>query len=239
MPCASSAGVRKVLAEESYSTQAGKYEPCYQMSDFYNSGSPIQVFCDGVGIVAEKFDHAGSRFGYSKELIQFSVPPAFLTTITPTAPAPDLQISELARWGKGAISASEFSPDGQRLGVVTTQGAYIYDAASLAQLDFIPNASAWPVVAFSPDWSLLAMGSGSTVTCCIREANWKYARYFDPSGTAAEEYEIYKLDSDPNELNNLAGNPAYASDQARLALKLAQVEDARSNWHTYLPLTRR
>ena len=165
VPCASSAGVRKVLAEESYSTQTGKFEPCYRMSDFYNSGSPIKVFCDGVGIVAEKFDHAGSRFGYSKELVAFSIPPAFLTTITPTAPAADLlQISAGVTWGKGAITAAAYSPDGKRLGVVTTLGVYIYDAGSLAQLDFIPYAAAWPAVAFSPDWSLLALGSGSSVS---------------------------------------------------------------------------
>ena len=84
-----------------------------------------------------------------------------LTTETP-APAP--QISQQAVWGKGAISASQFSPDGKRLGVVTTQGIYIYDAASLAQLDFIPNAAAFPAVAFSPDWSLLAVGDGSSVS---------------------------------------------------------------------------
>ena len=77
---------------------------------------------------------------------------------------PALQISQQAVWGKGAISASQFSPDGQRLGVVTTQGVYIYDAASLAQLDFIPHAAAFPAVAFSPDWSLLALGDGSSVT---------------------------------------------------------------------------
>ena len=78
--------------------------------------------------------------------------------------APALQISQQAVWGKGAISASQFSPDGQRLGVVTTQGIYIYDAASLAQLDFIPNAAAFPAVAFSPDWSLLAVGNGSSIS---------------------------------------------------------------------------
>jgi len=45
--------------------------------------------------------------------------------------------------------------------VFTTLGIYIYDAENLKQLDFIPGG---PNAAFSPDWSLLASASGSTVT---------------------------------------------------------------------------
>ena len=158
-------GSRVVLAEQPFQTQAGSFDACFQLEDVYNDGPIFRWFCNGVGFVTQTFDHSGSRFGNSQELVQFSVPPAFLTTTTPTAPAPALQISQQAVWGKGAISASQFSPDGQRLGVVTTQGIYIYDAASLAQLDFIPHAAALPVAAaFSPNWSLLALGDGSSVT---------------------------------------------------------------------------
>jgi choline-sulfatase len=74
---------------------------------------------------------------------------------------------------------------------------------------------------------------------CIREANWKYARYFDPSGVEGEQYELYDLVSDPNELSNLAGKPANKNDQDRLAAKLAQIEEARLNWHSYLPAVTR
>jgi WD40 repeat protein len=74
------------------------------------------------------------------------------------------QLIEKARWGKGAIAGGEFSPDGKRLGVITSQGIYIYDAENLTQLDLIPDASAFPVAVFSPDWSLLATGAGPTVT---------------------------------------------------------------------------
>ena len=77
--------------------------------------------------------------------VNVSIFSASSSTPLPTeTPAPAPQISQQAVWGKGAISASQFSPDGVRLGVVTTQGMYIYDAASLAQLDFIPHAAALP-----------------------------------------------------------------------------------------------
>lgn len=72
VPCAF-AGARNVLAEKPYTTQAGNYASCYELSDFYNSGSPIKVFCEGVGIVAEKYDHFGARFGYSKELVKLNI----------------------------------------------------------------------------------------------------------------------------------------------------------------------
>jgi arylsulfatase A-like enzyme len=38
---------------------------------------------------------------------------------------------------------------------------------------------------------------------CVRDARWKYAVYLDPSGDTAPEYELYDLDSDPDEALNL------------------------------------
>lgn len=90
-----------------------------------------------------------------------SIPATRMPSTTPSIPPYVNQIVEQAKWGNGAITGSEFSPDGKRLGVFTTLGIYIYDAENLKQLDFIPGG---PSAAFSPDWSLLAMGSGSTVT---------------------------------------------------------------------------
>ena len=109
----------------------------------------------------------------SQTLTPLPLPAATLTaplpTMTPTQSFSSTlinvnQITELAKWGKGAITGGEFSPDGKRLGVFTTQGIYIYDAENLNQLDLIPGESAFPVAAFSPDWSLLATGSGSAIT---------------------------------------------------------------------------
>lgn len=41
---------------------------------------------------------------------------------------------------------------------------------------------------------------------CVRTKDYKYARYFIAEGTWADEFEMYDLNNDPNELNNL-GNP--------------------------------
>jgi choline-sulfatase len=38
---------------------------------------------------------------------------------------------------------------------------------------------------------------------CVRDARWKYALYLDPSGKTAPEYELYDLETDPNEAANL------------------------------------
>jgi choline-sulfatase len=38
---------------------------------------------------------------------------------------------------------------------------------------------------------------------CVRDARWKYAVYLDPSGETPPEYELYDLDSDPDEALNL------------------------------------
>ncbi len=59
---------------------------------------------------------------------------------------------------------------------------------------------------------------------CIRETRWKYARYFDANGSYPEEFELYDLDNDPTEIANLAYDPAYQKERARLAKKLAQRE---------------
>ncbi len=38
---------------------------------------------------------------------------------------------------------------------------------------------------------------------CVRDRRWKYAVYLDPTGSTAAEYELYDLDTDPDEALNL------------------------------------
>jgi hypothetical protein len=52
-------------------TPAAVFEDCYEIIERYNNGSIITRFCNGVGLVSTHFDHAGSRFGYHKELQAF------------------------------------------------------------------------------------------------------------------------------------------------------------------------
>jgi arylsulfatase A-like enzyme len=70
---------------------------------------------------------------------------------------------------------------------------------------------------------------------CVRERRFKYARYFDAEGRHPAEYEMYDLEADPHELENLAHpdhprhhDPAVADARARLARKLADLEARRA-----------
>ena len=67
---------------------------------------------------------------------------------------------------------------------------------------------------------------------CIRERRFKYARYFRDGDGPPAEYEMYDLDEDPLELENLAHpdhpryhEPAVRAERERLAAKLAALEE--------------
>ena len=50
---------------------------------------------------------------------------------------------------------------------------------------------------------------------CVRTMGFKLSRYFDPSGAAPQEWEMYDLRNDPNEVVNLVqvrGTPPTARD---------------------------
>ena len=54
----------------------------------------------------------------------------------------------------------------------------------------------------------------------VRSAAEKYAVYFDPEGEAAPEYELYDLERDPHEVDNLldvhSGKPRVSADGPRV-----------------------
>lgn len=60
---------------------------------------------------------------------------------------------------------------------------------------------------------------------CMFDGRWKYARYFDPSGAQPEQYELYDVQSDPYEMNNLASSNTVK--RAEMAAKLAALEAER------------
>jgi WD40 repeat protein len=74
------------------------------------------------------------------------------------------RIIEQSKLGEGQITAGEFSPNGKRFGAITPLGVYIYDVETLNQEQFVTSDSPLRAAAFSPDWSLLALGTGSTIT---------------------------------------------------------------------------
>jgi choline-sulfatase len=66
----------------------------------------------------------------------------------------------------------------------------------------------------------------------IREAHYKLARYYDGEGVEPDQWEMYDLESDPEERVNLAfpGHTPTAEQSAareRLTAKLREVEATR------------
>jgi hypothetical protein len=72
-PTCSLMGKRTVRRQGPYTTAVGTFDPCYEIVEEYNSGGIFEWFCDGIGVVARKYDHAGSRFGYEDTLIRFAL----------------------------------------------------------------------------------------------------------------------------------------------------------------------
>ena len=65
------AGMRQVINAGAVHVPLGDLHACFAMMDTYTSGSPLQWYCDGIGVVAEQYDHSGSRFGFLRQLIAF------------------------------------------------------------------------------------------------------------------------------------------------------------------------
>jgi hypothetical protein len=55
------------------SVPAGDFEDCALIFTGFNSGPVFQYFCSGIGVVSEKYDHRGSRFGYETVLTNFFI----------------------------------------------------------------------------------------------------------------------------------------------------------------------
>lgn len=55
----------------------------------------------------------------------------------------------------------------------------------------------------------------------IFEKRWKFARYYDPAGVEDDEYELYDLEADPEELHNLA---RHADTIPTIGLKVEEMK---------------
>jgi len=72
-------------------------------------------------------------------------------------------ISPWVRIGKGYASSLAISPGGQRLGIVTPVGVYLFDTDSQQEIWFRTFENAPTTLVFSPDSSRLAVGSRASI----------------------------------------------------------------------------
>lgn len=66
-------GLRTAVAIGAYETPAGSFTDCYQISEAFLSGGVIRQFCNGIGVVAARYDHGGTRFGFEQTLVSYTV----------------------------------------------------------------------------------------------------------------------------------------------------------------------
>ena len=58
----------------------------------------------------------------------------------------------------------------------------------------------------------------------IRTEEWKYNYYFDAMGAYANQYELYNLILDPDEMNNLAYDPKHQYKREEMEQQLKELE---------------
>lgn len=73
-------GVAKLTVTEpaTYHTPAGHFEDCFEIVEAITSGGRHWGFCSEIGIVKEWYDHGGSKFGYEKVLVGYSLVPELI-----------------------------------------------------------------------------------------------------------------------------------------------------------------
>ena len=70
-----SMGKKTVASKENYEAPFGTLNDCYQINEDVNSGGVTRWFCKGVGIAAQKYEHGGTRFGFTQVLIGYTKGP--------------------------------------------------------------------------------------------------------------------------------------------------------------------
>ena len=128
----------------------------------------------------------------------------------------------------GALaSLVDLMPTIATLGQVPDRGKWTFKGKDLGPIisDAVahptkPTASVQESVLFTTDEVIgsTVVGQPSHIRC-IRQAEWKFAMWFDPSGGERPEYELYDLSTDPDELHNMA-DPAGPYHDLRKAAEM-------------------
>jgi arylsulfatase A-like enzyme len=128
-------------------------------------------------------------------------------------------------------SLVDIMPTLATLANVPNRDAWVFKGVDLSPVLQNPNAAVQDAVLFTFDDQNAGSPNPQSI---VRQPNhiramfdgrWKYARYFDPADTAAPQYELYDLQSDPDEMQNLAGQ--NTAKQAEMAQKLVALEAER------------
>jgi choline-sulfatase len=144
-------------------------------------------------------------------------------------------------------SLVDLMPTLATLANVPDRDAWVFRGVDLSPVLQNPTASAQDAILFTFDDQNAGSPNPQPIVQqpnhirAIFDGRWKYARYFDPVGTAAPQYELYDLQTDPDEMQNLARQ--NTDKQAEMAQKLAALEAQRlapAQLHKrYLPLIRK
>lgn len=104
------------------------------------------------------------------------------------------QVVQVARWGKGLITQSAYSPDGRWWALASSLGVYLWDIETLTEVQLLQTPGAVLSTAFSPEGQTLAAGldSGDIVVWSVPEwelldrlpahYDWVRAVTFSPDG---------------------------------------------------------
>ncbi len=65
----------------------------------------------------------------------------------------------------------------------------------------------------------------------VRTERYEYIHYF----TQPEEFELYDLETDPQEMHNLYGNPVHAELSQRLSVRLGELRRETGDHYVYQP----
>ena len=104
-----------------------------------------------------------TAFPTPQALVPPPVTPLTQALAGPITTANAASVTEVARWGGGAVGEITFSPDGKQVVLFTSLGVEVRDATTLAVQPFLSPEPGWSLAAFSADWQTSAWVSGSQI----------------------------------------------------------------------------